>query len=272
MFRFSPLLRAGLLVVGSASLLLLAACGDRSSGDPADQPIIVGMDLSYPPFETIGVDGKPSGISVELAEALADFLNRPLRFENIPFAGLIPSLQTGKIDVVISSMTDKEERRQSIDFSDPYLSVGLALLAGSQSPVTGPEDLDLPDRTVVVRLGTTGEIWARENLKQARLVVLERENTAVLEVIQGKADAFIYDQMSVWKQAKQHPEATRALLTPLQTEHWAIGLRKGNEELRSEVNAFLQEFRAKGGFEELGNKYLGEQKQAFSEEGLEFFF
>ena len=94
------------------------------------------MDLSYPPFETIDENGKPTGISVRLAEALANFLGRPLRIENIPFVGLIPSLQNKRIDCIISSMTDTPERRQSIAFSDAYLSIGLALLAGARSDLS----------------------------------------------------------------------------------------------------------------------------------------
>ncbi len=96
------------------------------------QELVVGMDLSYPPFETIDERGKPAGISVHLAEALAENLKSPLRIENIPFVGLIPSLQNNRIDCIISSMTDTPERRQSIAFSDPYLSIGLALAGRSQ--------------------------------------------------------------------------------------------------------------------------------------------
>ncbi len=70
------------------------------------------MDLSYPPFETIDENGKPAGISVRISQALADYLGRPLRIENMPFVGLIPSLQNGRIDCIISSMTDTPERRQ----------------------------------------------------------------------------------------------------------------------------------------------------------------
>jgi polar amino acid transport system substrate-binding protein len=263
MIRF-PL---ALLVVACTAAML--SCSPRN----ADAPVLrVGMDLSYPPFETIGPDGQPTGISVEMARALGAFLGRPVRIENIPFVGLIPSLQTGKIDLIISSMTRTEERARSIDFSDPYLTIGLALLVSGDSSVSSAADLDVPGRTVVVRQGTTGQVWAQKNLGQARVVVLEKENSAVLEVIQGKADAFIYDQMSVWKNAARHPEKTRALLEPLQKETWAVGLRQDEGELREKVNAFLRQFREEGGFERLGDEYLREQKDAFAEQGLAFYF
>jgi polar amino acid transport system substrate-binding protein len=258
-----------LAYLGFLAGLALVGCGPSSEGP---QPLRVGMDLTYPPFESITPEGNPVGVSVDLAVALAEYLGRPIKIENIPFTGLIPSLQSNKIDLIISSMTDTEERRSSIAFSDAYLSTGLALLVGKDSPVQSAEDLRTPGRRIAVRQGTTGQLWATANLPEAELIVLEKENAAVLEVIQGKADAFLYDQMSVWKNQQEHPETTRALLAPVRVEKWAIGLRLGDEALREEVNAFLRDFRERGGFEDLGNRYLGEQKKAFAAEGVEFLF
>ena len=132
--------------------------------------------------------------------------------------------------------------------------------------------MDKPGRTLVVRQGTTGELWARSNLKNAKLLSVEKENSAVLEVLQGKADAFVYDQMSVWQNWQRHPESTRAMLAPLQKEYWAIGIRKDNDELRLKINAFLKEYRQKGGFQRLGDEFLSEQKKAFEQENIPFYF
>jgi polar amino acid transport system substrate-binding protein len=249
------------------SLLFVACNGSKSS-----KPLVVGMDLSYPPFETIDTVGQPQGVSVDLAKALADFCHRRLKIENIPFTGLIPSLNNGRIDCVISSMTETEERRISVAFSDPYLTIGLALLVGKGSDIQNREDLDEPGRIVAVRQGTTGEVWARKTLKQAGILSLEKENAAVLEVIQGKADAFVYDQMSIWQNAQRHPETTRALLEPLREETWAIAVKLDNEVLRLQINAFLKAYRAEGGFEVLGETYLKAQKEAFAKEGRPFYF
>ena len=247
--------------------LLVSSCGNRDA-----DTLVVGMDLSYPPFETIGPSGKPEGVSVDLAEALGKFLGKPVRIENIPFTGLIPSLKTGKIDCIVSSMTDTAERRASIAFSDAYLSTGLALLIANDSPIHSLQDLDQSGKTLAVRQGTTGEVWARANIANARILSLEKESSAVLEVIQGRADAFLYDQMSVWKNAREHPEKTRALLKPLQKENWAIGLRHSDVELRSQINDFLKSFREGGGFDSLGDKFLRDQKASFKEQGIEFYF
>ena len=253
-----------------AGLCLLSGCGKGDA--PADKPLIIGMDLSYPPFETIGADGRPSGVSVDLAGALGEFLHRPVRIENIPFTGLVPSLLTGKIDLILSSMTDTPERRKSIAFSDPYLTIGLAALAGKNSGLTSASNLDEPGRTFAVRQGTTAQLWAQDHLKKARVLVLDKESSAVLEVVQGKAAAFLYDQMSVWKNQREHSSETVALLTPLQREHWAVGLRPGDTALRDQVNAFLKSFRDSGGFDRLGNRHLREQKEAFAKAGIPFYF
>jgi polar amino acid transport system substrate-binding protein len=253
-------------------LLVFGICLVACSPSRDANELVVGMELSYPPFETITPEGTPVGVSVDLAYALGESLGRPVRLENLPFTGLIPSLKTGKIDCIISSMTDTPARRESIAFSDPYLTTGLALLVAKDSPLTGIRDLDQPGNKVSVRQGTTGEVWARANLKHAKVLALEKESSAVQEVIQGHADAFLYDQMSVWQNAQMHPTKTRSLLHPLQAESWAIGLRKGDESLRGAINAFLKEYREQGGFERLGEKYLSDQKAAFEQAGVPFVF
>lgn len=260
-----------ILTILLLGIMLLSGCG-RKKTSSADKPLVVGMDLSYPPFEMIDAAGKPSGVSVDLARALGDSIHRPVRIENIPFTGLIPSLLTGKIDVVISSMTDTPERRKAIAFSDPYLTIGLALLAGKNSGLTTAVELDRPGKTVAVRQGTTAQVWAKEHLKQAKVLVLDKESSAVLEVVQEKADGFLYDQMSVWKHHQEHPVETVALLRPVQAESWAVALRPGDTELREQVNAFLKSFRASGGFDRLGNTYLKDQKEAFAKAGIPFYF
>lgn len=253
-----------------AIALLLVLCGVACAAPPA--ALRVGMDLSYPPFETIGPDGKPAGISVEIAQALAADLARPLEIENIPFTGLIPALKTGKIDLIISSMTATEERAKAVTFSDPYLTTGLALLVPAAGAINGLADLDLPGKTIVVRQGTTGEVFARTNIRQAKILTLEKENACVLEVAQGKADAFIYDQMSVFQNARRQQGKVRGLLAPLQKESWAIALRPGDGELLKQVNAFLARFRADGGFNRLADKYLADEKAAFAQQEIPFVF
>lgn len=249
------------------ALLLLAGCTVKSPNK-----LVVGMELAYPPFEMTDTQGRPTGVSVDLAKAIGKYLGKEIDIQNIPFDGLIPALKTGKIDLILSSMTATPERAQSIDFSDPYLKTGLCLLVGKNSPLQSIRDLDQPGKVVATKLGTTGHLYATRHIQRAQVRVLEQESTCVLEVVQGKADAFIYDQMSTFKNWQRHPDSTRAILKPFQEESWAIGVRKGNTDLLPKVNAFLEEFRARGGFEELGERYLKEQKEAFRQMGIPFYF
>lgn len=237
----------------------------------AEPPLRVGMELGYPPFEMRDESGEPKGVSVDLARALAESLGRPVEIQNLPFDGLIPALKTGKIDLILSSMTATEERARVIDFSEPYLKTGLCLLVGAKSEAKSIADLNQGGKTIVVKKGTTGHLYATKQLKAPKVLVLDKEGAAILEVVQGKADAFIYDQMSVFSHWKRNQDTTRALLTPFQQESWAIGLPKGSP-LREKVNAFLKSFGESGGFEKLGDRWLPEQKAEFKRLGIPFLF
>ncbi len=236
----------------------------------APKPLVIGMELSYPPFEMMDEKGKPTGIGVELAEAIAKKLGRPLQVQNTDFDGLIPALKTGRIDLIISSMTATTERAESIDFSDPYMNTGLAILVNAKTDIQSIADLDKPGRRVVVKRGTTGFDYVTKQMKNITPLILADDAACALEVIQGKADAFIYDQMSVFQFSRRNPKTTRGLLKPFQRESWAIGIRKGNTELKTQVNAFLAEFKASKGLEKLGEKYIEADRDVFREMGYPF--
>jgi polar amino acid transport system substrate-binding protein len=238
----------------------------------AEPPLRVGMELQFPPFEMRNEKGEPAGVSVDLAHALGEQLGRAVEIQNLPFDGLIPALKTGRIDLILSSMTATPERAQSIDFSEPYLKNGLCLLVSAKSDVQGIADLDRSGRTVAVKKATTGHLYATQQFKQARVLVLDKETACVLEVAQEKADAFIYDQIGVFENWRKRPDATRPLLQSFREESWAIGLRKGSDDLRAKVNAFLADYRAKGGFDRLAEKWLAEQKAEFAKRGIPFVF
>ena len=257
--------------IGLCALIVnLALCGSGFCLEKKDT-LIVGMELAYPPFEMTDTKGQPTGVSVDLAKALGASLGMKVQIQNMSYDGLIPSLKTGKIDLIISSMTATAERAQSIDFSDSYLQTGLCLLVRKNSPVQMITDLDKAGMTVAVKKGTTGHSYAVKQLKHARALVLDKEAAAVLEVVQGKADAFIYDQMSTYSNWQRNPQTTRAILKPFQQESWAVGIRKGNDPLKGRINVFLKEYRAAGGFEKLGDIWLKEQKQQFKRLGYPFF-
>ena len=250
--------------------LAVAGCGGKSNTQGKGAVLRVGMDLSYPPFEMQDKAGQPDGVGVRLAEALAKHLGRPLKIVPMEFSGLIPALKTGNIDLILSSMTATEERAQSIDFSNPYAFTGLALLVRKDSDIQSIEDLKKTGRAVTAKTATTGETWAIKNLPGAKRVVFEDQTACVLEVAQGRADAFIYDQLSIFKYAEENKETTRGLLKPFVEESWALGIAKGQGELLGQVNAFLDEFRKKDGFGKLGERYLKDEKKFLEAQGIPF--
>ena len=256
------------LLLTLASLLgFFAGCSKR---DP--NTLRIGMELTYPPFEMTNAQDEPDGISVRMSEALSDHLGRPIEIVSVGFDGIIAALRTGKIDLIISSMTKTEERAKSIAFSDPYVTNSLCTLVGKDSTMQSPEELKRPGIRIAVKGETTGEAYVKQNLPEAVMVRLDQASDCVLQVMQGKVDAFIYDQITIYLAHKQHPEATRAILTPIRAESWAIGLRQGEDELREQVNEFLKDFRAKNGFEKLTDRYMAEEKKAFEEQGIPFIF
>ncbi len=249
---------------------ILTGCGQKTTTGPA--PLRVGMELSTPPFEMADSAGKPDGISVRLAEALAQKLGRPLQIEIIAFEGLETALKTGKIDIILSSMTDTPKRRESIDFTDAYCKIGLALLIPKDSAISDASELNAAGKKIVARLGTTAVALVKTKLPLAEVVQLDQNAACLLEVTQRKADAFIYDQLSILKLQASQPDATRALLRPLQSESWAMALTKENAALRDQINGFLREFRASGGFDRLATQYLRDEKAALAAQGVPFIF
>ena len=99
------------------------------------------------------------------------------------------------------------------------------------------------------------------------------ESACVTEVAQGRADGFIYDQLTIYRNWQNNPDTTKAVFIPFQdVEKWGIAVQKGNQELLDQINAFLADFQKEGGYEELTEKYLSEEKKAFDELNFQWFF
>lgn len=155
--------RRGLLAAAFAAGGMLATLAGCSSGDPTDAAaasdgsskgtLKVAMELAYPPFETRDEQGEPTGISVTFMRDFGEAYGYDIQIENTAWDGLIPSLQTGAADCVISSMTITDEREEQVDFTDPYAVAQLAILANASSGVASIDDLNQaanPDTTTAV--------------------------------------------------------------------------------------------------------------------------
>ena len=278
----SPLMNPRLIALLLA--MFCTACGPDSMRNP---PLRVGMELTYPPFQMFKEmpAGTPpisdslhkeldetrweiDGVWVRVADALAAELGRPLKIVPMTHVELFKALQAGRIDLIVASMTITEERRKLIEFSDPYARTGLGMLVGKGSAIKSIEDLRLPGRRVVVRRKTTGEHFAAAQLEGVPRDILQENAVCVRRVMDDPNTAFIYDHLSLWRDNRDLPHQTRLLPKLLNEEKWGICMQKGDEKMRLRVNAFLAKFRADGGFQRLGEKYLAEEMKFLAEQGL----
>lgn len=242
-------------------------------GTENEKPLVVAMELAYPPFEGKDDAGEPEGVSVDLMKAFGEYVGREIKIENTAWDGLIPSLQTGSADLVISSMTIRPDREEQVDFSDPYANALLAVLTSKDAGAESIEDLNQAGKKLAVKSGSTGHLYAESNLKEAELIVLPDESACVTEVAQGRADGFIYDQLTIYRNWQKNLDTTDAIFIPFQEpEKWGIAVQKGNTELLEQVNAFLKEFREEGGYDKLEETWLSEEKEAFETLGFKWFF
>lgn len=278
----APIKRMAVGAVAAAAALLLAVglagcsgggASTESDGGSADKTLTVAMELAYPPFETRDEAGDAYGISPAFMQRFADEYGYDLVIENTAFDGLIPALQTGKADAVMSSITITDEREAEVDFTDPYAVAQLAILANAQSGIGSIDDLNQPDKTVAVKTGSTGDVYATNHLTNAQIVRLADESACVTEVVQGRADGFLYDQLTIYRNNQANPDTTEAVFIPFQDpEYWGIAVADGNDELRAQFNEFIAQCKQDGTFEELTQEFLADEKAAFDELGFRWFF
>ncbi|MFK4785923.1 transporter substrate-binding domain-containing protein [Fusobacterium sp. MFO224] len=247
----------------------LVSCNSKNK----EKPLVVAMELAYPPFEMKDSTGTPSGISVDFAKDFGKYINKEIKIENIAWEGLIPSIQTGKADLVISSMSITNERKKIVDFSIPYSNSLQGILTNKNSNVKNFEELDKQGNTIAVKTGSTGFIFAMKNVKNAKVIALADESACVTEVVQGKADGFFYDQLTIYRNWKKHKDTTTPVFIPYQDiDVWGVAVKKGNTELLNKLNEFIIKYRKEGGFDNLSTKYLSKEKKDFDALGFKWFF
>ncbi|MFO1482221.1 MAG: transporter substrate-binding domain-containing protein [Verrucomicrobiaceae bacterium] len=234
--------------------------------------LIIGTDATYPPFEFVDEKGQIAGVDIEIGNEIGKALGREVEFRNINFDGLQTALLTNAVDLVISSVSATPERRKAVDFSDPYVKTGLSVLVAKNSPVMKGDDLQAPGRKIVVRLGTTGETWAREHLKNAEIKALDNDTSCVMEVVNANVDAWVYDQLSIMNHHMEHQEKTRALLAPLREEVWAVAIRQGQDEMKAKINEVLARMKKDGSFKRLADRFMAKEQQMMADQGIPFVF
>ena len=252
----------------AVTVLLALGCGGAGAAAAGDSPTLqqirargelrVGLEAGYMPFEMIDRSGEVIGFDIDLARLMARKLGVKLKVVNQSWDGIIPALLTGKFDVTLGGMTITPERAQSVEFCDPYVTIGQTVLLSAKlaGRVKSVQDLDRPEHTVLTKLGTTGDIAARRQFKRAQLRTFEHQAEAVIEVQNGRAAGFVYDLPFNAVMAARTPASLVHLQEPFTREDLAWAIRKGDPALRQWLNDFLAGLRRDGTYDALYRKWF----------------
>lgn len=274
--------KAEILLAAVLALGVLGGCGS-SSGENSGQeqegePLKVAMDLKFPPFTGTDENGNPEGLEVDIAYALGEYLDREIEIVNTDFSMLITALETGEADVVISDMAVKEERKEKVDFSEPYLYGRTLALVNKKfaeehhitNDMTPEEFFDIEGERVVGLAGTISV-----SVPQSFGVEVEEVTeiaSALMEINQNTADVLVGANTILGDHAAN--EDTTVVYEGIKEySQSAMAVKKGNTDLLEQLNAFVESMYEDGGFYmEAGDKYdeaIGEYLQD-ENRGLEY--
>lgn len=276
-FRFLSVLFAAALA------LSFSACDDdtttRADGDPEpaenggddagdlglrnEGVLTVGSNVAYAPFESFESGEQAVGFDVDVMTAIAEGLGLELNFQNNPsFDALIPSLEDGQYDAVISAMTINDERKEKIDFSDPYFEADQSLTVNiEETPDLDSADKLTGDMVIGVEKGTTGADYAEENFGDTvrEIRVFDDTQGSLGDLAAGRIQAVVNDFPVSAFAAQGEFKGVIAVVERFETEEqYGIGVAKGNDALREAINEQLAELRESGEYDEIFEKWFGE--------------
>lgn len=218
--------------------------------------LVIGSDTAFPPFEEMKGD-VAEGFDVDLANAIGEELGVEVEFMTVKFDTLIPQLKAGgTFDLIMSAMTINDDRKQEIDFSEAYIDSNQSIAVSKGSGIKAAADLD--GKKVGVQSGTTGEAWAKENLKGAEIVPFDDTLAAFSALQAGKVVAIVNDlPVSAW--IVTDPARNAEIIEEVPTgEQYGIGVSKDNPELKAAIDAALTTLRENGTYDEIYAKWFGE--------------
>ncbi|PSJ79498.1 basic amino acid ABC transporter substrate-binding protein [Neisseria iguanae] len=253
----------------TCSALTLGACGGQSKDNAGAAPAAAGpdkvyrvaMNAEFAPFESLDSSGKVEGFDIDLMDAMSKAGNFKVEYKHQPWDSLFPALKNGDVDIVISGVTITEDRKQSMEFTDPYFEITQVVLVPKGKTITTSEDLKNLNRVGVVT-GQTGDfsvskLLGNDNPKIARfetvpLVVKELEN--------GGLDAVVSDSAVIANYVKNNPAKGMDFITlpDFTVENYGIATRKGDEATVQMLNDALKKVRESGEYKQIKAKYFAE--------------
>jgi polar amino acid transport system substrate-binding protein len=211
-------------------------------------PIKVGMDLRYRPFEYMIENNEPEGISVDVANAFGEYLGRPTEIVNTGFGGLIPALNSEEIDIVIASMSITEARKQSVDFTDPYFYFKIITLVNRDFCIANSLTADTTTEELLAIEGAQyGGIATQVSATIPRgfnkpVTEYPELSFAVKAVAEGDVDIFLMSASPVVDGFKANRSKTMIVWDPWVSSPIGMAVKKGNTELLASANAFIDTF------------------------------
>jgi polar amino acid transport system substrate-binding protein len=231
------------------------ALADQLDDVRAAKKIRVAIDLGSPPFGMNDAAMNATGSDVETARLLAKDLGVELEIVQTTGANRIPFLQTGKADVVVSSLSVTPEREKVIDFSTPYAQIQAVVAAPKAVAVKG--FADLAGKRVATARGTTNDRLATEGAKGAQIVRFDDDSTLVTAVASGQVEIFATSPAIVKTVVGKVPALGIETKFVMQSFPLGIGLRKGETKLQAWINDWVAKNNANGKLAEIYKRFHG---------------
>ena len=221
----------------------------------ASEKLYVGTNAEFQPFEYLE-NGKIVGFDVDLIEEIAKLMGKEIQWKNIAFDGLLPALQAKKLDIIIAGMTETEERKKFVNFSQTYYEANQMMMVHKENPVVKSFN-ELKGHEVGVVLGYTGDIVVSE-LEGVKVHRYNAVSEAIMALKAQKIEVVVLDSEPAKNYAKQNPELT-LIDTDIAKEKYAIAVGKNDKELVEAIDKALDELKANGTYDKLIEKYFLEK-------------
>lgn len=219
----------------------------------------VGMEPGYMPFEMTNTKGEIIGFDVDMVGRIAKAMGVKLELVSTAWDGIIPGLLTKKYDMIASGMTLTQERNLKVSFAAPYIVIGQSIMIKKElaGEVKSYKDLNNKKYTVASKLGTTGEQATKRMIPDCTYVSFETEQEGVMDLVNGKIDAFVYDLPYMALAYKQKGEGKLVLLDkPFTYEPLAWAIRRGNPDFVNWLDNFMAQVKNDGTYDKIYNKWI----------------
>lgn len=236
------------------SVILFFVAASITSAGPTIEKIlnkkelVIGTAGDIPPLNFKTKDGKLKGLDIDLGQILAEAMEVHFKVVEIPFNDLIPALESGRIDMIISSMTITPQRNLQVAYVGPYFLSGQALLTTKEiaAAITGPADIDKPEFLMAVPPGSTSEIVAKLKFAKAKTVAVKSTKEALSLLLQQKVMGVMADYPFCSVEALRYRDKGLVSTSPFTSESLGIAVRADDPLLVNLLQNYLSILQVNG--------------------------